>query len=479
VLLGPVGPATRAAETPKLDKDATRWLREVRLLILPDEEAFFRGLTNAEDRKEFPRIFWARRDPDPSTPQNELEEAIARAQRKADELFAFPGTRGSETGCGQVFLLLGDPTEVEGTTPGDVTGRGPREQFSSLEAMRQGPRRPETWIYRSRAGDKAELTGGELRIVFDEECRFSEGGRVLDDLRHVAASRITQLGLDYRMTPGGRLVPLAELRRASGQAASPGAARAFLESGRSDFPIAVEPKLLLRTQAGLAYAAGLVRSEATQGGGPGVAGTVAVQAVPSSGPASPVAEKAFTATLGKDGSLVAAWGLPLKAGRYTLHVGLLLSGGKGSVATLPLEVPDFEAPGLKATGLVVYPDETAPADPQDPYAALTVGPLRLRPRFGNVFQKTDSIKVVSVVYGGQADAATGKASLRARFSVSKDGHPVAKSADEAFETATAVASIGPIPLAGFAVGPHMVKLEVTDGVAHTTVVQEAAFEVRE
>ena len=43
----------------------------------------------------------------------------------------------------------------------------------------------------------------------------------------------------------------------------------------------------------------------------------------------------------------------------------------------------------------------------------------------------------------------------------------------------AVASIGPIPLAGFAPGPRLVKLEVTDRVAGTTTVKEATFEVRE
>ena len=475
VLLASLAPATPAPETQKLDKDAARWLREVHLLILPEEEAVFRSLTDADDRKEFPRIFWARRDPDPATPASELEEATLRGRKRADELFAFPGTRGSETGCGQVFLLLGEPLEVE--------GRGAREQFNSLEPMREGSRRPETWVYRSHPGDRVTFTGGELRIAFDEGCRFSEGGRVLDDLHRVAASRITQPDLDYRTTADGRLARLETLRGPARPSSATGGGRALLESKRKDFPIAIEPKLLLRTQAGQAYAAGLIRADTRgvgpEGGGPSVAGAVVVQAVPASGPASAVAEKTFAAPVGKDGSLLAAYGISLKPGSYTLHVGVLLPGGKGSVADLSLEVPDFDAPGLKATGLVIYPDEAAPVDPQDPFAALTVGPLRLRPRFGNVFGKSDAIQVVSVLYGAKADATTGKAALRAHFVISKDGKPVAKSEDQTFETAMAVASIGPIPLAGFALGTHLVKLEVTDGVAGTTTAQEATFEVRE
>lgn len=475
--------AGAAEANPKLDKDAAQWLREVHLLILPEEELAFRGLTNPEDRKEFQRIFWARRDPEPATAVNEWEESNLRGRKRADELFALPGSRGSETGCGQVLLLLGEPLEIEGAGPGEIAGRGAREQFNSLEPMREGSRRPETWVYRSRTGDPVTFTGGELRIAFDESCRFSEGGRVLEDLRRVAAARITQPALDYRKDTSGRLVPLNALRASSGSAGSGGAARALLESKRTDFPMALEPKLLLRAQAGQAYAAGLVRADARglgpDSGGARIVGTVAVQAVPSTGPASDLVERTVSAAAGPDGAIVAAYGVSLKPGRYTLRVALLLPGGKGSVAGLPLDVPDFDAPGLKATGLVVYPDEPVPQDAQDPYAALTVGPLRLRPRFGNSFSKSDAIQVVSVLYGAQTDATTGKAVLRARFSISKDGKPVAKAQDQVFETAMAVASIGPIPLGGFAPGPHQVRLEVRDEVAGTTAVQEAAFEVRE
>ena len=475
-------PLAPAPATPKLDKEAARWLREVHLLILPEEEAVFRGLTSPEDRKEFPRIFWARRDPDPATSANEGQEAMMSARRRADELFAFPGTPGSETGCGQVLLLLGEPTEVEGAAP-NVAARGARQQFNSLEPMREGSRRPETWVYRSHAGDPMVFTGSELRIAFDEGCRFSEGGRVLEDLRRAAAARITRPALDYRKTADGRLVRLEALAVADAPSGGAAAARALLGAARADFPLAVEPKLLLRTQAGQAYAAGLFRADVRnllpEGGGTSVAGVVAVQAIPAAGPPSVAAPKAWNAAVGKDGSLVAAYGISLKAGRYTLRIAVLLPEGKGSVGEVPLDVPDFEAPDLKATGLVIYPDETVPADPPDPYAALTVGALRLRPRFGNVFAKSDAIQVVAALYGGKADASSGKARLRARFSILKDGSPVAKGQDQVFDTAMAVASIGPVPLSGFAPGSHRVKLEVTDEVAGASTVQEAAFEVRE
>ena len=475
-------PSTGSAAA--LDKGAERWLRQVHLLILPDEEALFRSLPSAEDRKEFQRIFWARRDRDATRERSPLQETLGRAQARADDLFALPGTRGSETGCGQVFALLGDPLEVEGSAPGQSQGRGAREHFDSLQAMREGSRHPETWVYRSRPGEAPGFTGGELRIPFDEACRFSEGGRVMEDLRHVAEQRVVRPDLAYRTGADGHLVRLDELLRTAADGGAGHEARAILETERKDFPLEAETKLLLRTQAGQVYAAGLLRWKPVAAEGAAappsepVAGTVAARAVPVAGPPSAVDERAFAAKSAPDGTFSASFGLSLKPGSYTVRVALRLADGRASVASLPLEVPDFEAPGLKAASLVLYPDETpAAADPRDPYSALKVGPLPIRPRFGNVFSAADALQVVSVLYGGKADA-SGKATLRARFSILRDGKPMAKGEDQVLETPMAVASVGPLPLAGFAPGRYLVKLEAADDGAGSSTTQEASFEVR-
>ncbi|MCI4355015.1 MAG: hypothetical protein L3K06_06590, partial [Thermoplasmata archaeon] len=255
---------------------------------------------------------------------------------------------------------------------------------------------------------------------------------------------------------------------------------ALLEKGQSDFPIEVEPKLLLRTQGGQAYAAGLIQVKLAPPEAPGsmLAGSVVAQAVPAAGPPLAATERAFSAAARTDGRLLASYGLSLSPGRYTLRVAVKMSDGRASVATLPLDAPDFGAPGFKATGLVLYPDEPAsPADPRDPLAALSMGALRLHARFGNVFAPGDALQVASVLYGGKADA-TGKASLRARFTVLKDGKPVARGEDQSLETPMAVASVGPLPLADFAPGGYVVRLEASDASAGTTLTEEASFAVR-
>ena len=443
-------------------------LRDVRLLVLPEEDATYAQLADPADRAEFERIFWARRDPDPATPANELQVAVARARTRADALYTRSGLKGADTDCGQLLVLLGEPPEI--------VGRETPVHFDNVQAMR-GARRPEIWIYRSRPGEAVTFTGGELRVSLDEECRFAEGARVREDLLRVARSRVVQPRLGYAKTADGHLVRLEDMRAAL---AAPAAAPAA--TTRADFPLTIEPKLLLRTASGEAYAAGLLRAELGLGARngapvPPIAATVVVQAEDDSGRPVGRHERAARGPVGADGAFVASYGVPLKPGRYVLHV-TLATGEKASLVMTRIDVPDFDAPGLKLGSLLVYPEGGEPAaDAQDPYSAFTVGALRLHPRLGNVFTTADAFHAVCVLYGGQADPATGKVSLRARMSLAKDGQPVAMGQPETFDTTSAVVSVGPVPLAGYAPGRYVAKVEALDLVSGKAQTGEAAFEI--
>jgi hypothetical protein len=161
--------------------------------------------------------------------------------------------------------------------------------------------------------------------------------------------------------------------------------------------------------------------------------------------------------------------------------GLLPETTQGSTSTLDVEVPDFGGKALAASPLVLYPDEppaAGAADARDPYAAMLLGPMRLRPRFGNVFVATDALMVVATLYGARVDTGTGQASLRSRFTILADGKPVARGAEDVFPTPDAVASVGPISLSTYAPGAYVVRLDVTDTVASQTLRQEVPFEIQ-
>jgi GWxTD domain-containing protein len=483
--------ATGTAEGPAVD--TRRFPKLAHLLLLPEEQALLKELKDDKDRRELQKIFWARRDPTPGTSANEFEDNVRAVWKHADDIFSYPNQKGSETGCGQVLVLLGRPEDVlgKGDVPRQptvqVTGRGGREQgrapgpgrpFDDMAYLREGStREAETWVYRDRPGLPFHFTGAELRVAFDPECRFGEGGILAEDLHRAAAALLTRPDLAYDRGPDGHLVPLSAQR---GTAAG---ALDLLTTPRSDFPLAAETKLVMRGPRGEALVAGLARFPPPAAGGAAPRGvSLAIRAADASGQTVVSASRDSLVAPAADGSLVASWGLSLKPGRYQVTVaGLLPETTQGSTSTLDVEVPDFGGKALAASPLVLYPDEpqaAGAADARDPYAAMLLGPMRLRPRFGNVFVATDALMVVATLYGARVDTGTGQASLRSRFTILADGKPVARGAEDVFPTPDAVASVGPISLSTYAPGAYVVRLDVTDTVASQTLRQEVPFEIQ-
>src|SRR4051812_36244361 len=105
--------APAAAHAQKLDKAEKQWLDEVRPIMLPDEEKTYRALKDKADRAEFEKIFWARRDPDLDTPDNEFQTTYNAMRAQVDRDFKVAGQAGSATDCGRVYLLLGKPDEMK------------------------------------------------------------------------------------------------------------------------------------------------------------------------------------------------------------------------------------------------------------------------------------------------------------------------------------------------------------------------------
>ena len=66
LLLATVAPG--AAQGPAVD--TKRFPKLAHLLLLPGEQEVLKSLKDDQDRREFQKIFWARRDPTPGTPAN-------------------------------------------------------------------------------------------------------------------------------------------------------------------------------------------------------------------------------------------------------------------------------------------------------------------------------------------------------------------------------------------------------------------------
>jgi len=159
--LGTIACASSQPKKLQLDPLSQKFLDYVSYIIMPVEEKIFREMP-PEDRGEFIRDFWARRDPDPSTPINEFRQTFYTRLAIADKAFKV-GKPGWRTDRGRIYILLGPPTNVISKSMGDV----PYEQnkFVKANPLETGTiteRATEIWVY----DNYPEYFAGPLRLVF-------------------------------------------------------------------------------------------------------------------------------------------------------------------------------------------------------------------------------------------------------------------------------------------------------------------------
>jgi GWxTD domain-containing protein len=451
--------APAAAQAQKLDKESKAWLDEVAPIILPDEEKTFRKLKDKSDREEFQKIFWARRDPNPDTPESEFQAAFQAARVEADKKFRSGVRIGSQTDCGRVYILFGPPAEV-------------RPAPEAERASSPSGRAPEIWVYRG-----SQFRGGEIEIAFDAECEVPSGSTFRAQLDKLAETKVVQANLVYRLQKDGRLVKLDELLPRAAKI------RAVLREPRQDFPLSIQQDILMKT-AGGTYVAGLLRADeaAIESGADRKAAKLAIgaAAVDESGKIVAMSERASRMD-DADGGLVAAFGVVSRPGKYTLRVAVLNDrSGKASVAEMPVTLPSFEEEAMTVSRLMLLADiqDGVKEDPEDPRLPFTFGTFRFTPRLGNAFQKSESLSLLAVLYSPKTDPATGKPSATASLAILKDGKPVARAQDQVYDADMAQPSVGPVPLEKFEPGKYAAQIKVRDNVAKTDVSQEVPFEVK-
>ena len=447
ILAGTAG----TAGAQKMSKEAKQWLDEVRPVMLAEEEKIYRELKNDKERAEFQKIFWARRDPTPATPANEMQDEFNRARAEADAQFKVAGRKGSETDCGRVYLLLGKPDEIKAGKVGETPVLRPAE----------------TWTYRDRPGQT--FAGGQATIEFEANCELGQGNRYGESLNQVALNRIRNAGLVYRR-PDGAMPTLEE------QKPKPSAAQTLLTTPREDFPLVVERRLTMRPLTGNTYVA-LLATAPPNAVTPSKV-VIAASATDASGAVVPFPDRELTGTANPDGSFSGSVGMTLAPGTYTVNVALLdPATGKGSAVKVPITVSDPASTDVAIftvalKGIV----EGAAPKPADPLNAFAFGTTVFEPTAA--FTPADSLTVVTFLYGGAKDAATGKSAVTMSVEIAdKAGKVVGRLANQKFET-PASPSIGPIPLAKYAPGTYTVQVKVTDDVAKKDFTDKTTFELK-
>jgi GWxTD domain-containing protein len=456
-----------------LDKEDKEWLKEVGPIMVAAEREAYEKLEEKADRVEFRKIFWARRDSDLTTPENDFRAQFESARAHADREFKVPGQEGSQTDCGRTYILMGEPDDTQ-----VQVGRS-----SVLYRV------PEVWIYRDKPGRTFE--GGEARIAFDDTCRAPRGiQQVLEDF---ATEKIVQTQIQYRVGDDGRLVRLED------QLPKDSPARVLLKSPREDFPLRTQT-LFMRVSEEATGVVGLVRGEVpdlpveTRDGRKVADIVVATSAAGEGGVEVGWTEQAVRADVQPDGAFVASFGTSLPPGNYTFSVGALVGEGPlGALVSEEIKVPDFSRVETAADGSTMPIPSIAsilfvreiedlepgtPADPEHPYAAFRLGETQVVPFFGSELSPTDEVIFFYLVYDLGLVPATDKGDAVIAFSILKGGQQeVASAPENRVDTPLAASAVGPVPMGAYPPGSYVAQLRVTDRVTKKTVVQNERFKI--
>ncbi len=147
-------------QTPSNNREAERWFKNRAPWIATYKELeYFDKLSSFEDRKQFIRNFWLRRDPDPDTDENEF--LTDYCERLVFSTRFDSGLPGFKTDRGMIYILWGPPdNKTEG-----------RSEFEGLSDVRF-----ETWQY-----DYIETLGKNISISFIDPTESNEYRMRLQD----------------------------------------------------------------------------------------------------------------------------------------------------------------------------------------------------------------------------------------------------------------------------------------------------------
>ncbi|HUX43853.1 MAG TPA: GWxTD domain-containing protein [Terracidiphilus sp.] len=163
------------------------WLnQDVAYIITDQERRAFKNLSNDEEREAFIEQFWARRNPNPDSPDNSYREEHYRRIAYANEHYA-AGKPGWKTDRGRIYIEYGAPDSIESHPSGGSYQR-PMDEGGGETATFPF----EEWHYRYIPG-----IGENVNIEFVDTCmcgdyHFTIDRSEKDALLHVPGAGLTQ-----------------------------------------------------------------------------------------------------------------------------------------------------------------------------------------------------------------------------------------------------------------------------------------------
>jgi hypothetical protein len=263
--------------------------------------------------------------------------------------------------------------------------------------------------------------------------------------------------------------------------------QALLKAPRQDFPVAAQFSFVGVAGGGGTALLGLVRADAAaltaadQGGKKVASLTVGAQALDAGGKPAAFDEREEAGSVQADGGVLLSYRMVVKPGKYTVRSGVLDKGGKGSVAEMPVDVPDLQTGDLVAQIMLLRGVEDIPentVDPNHPMSGFAMAKARLEPFFGNQLAKSDPLNIFFQFYGAKLDEATGKGAVTVNVTLLRGVRPVANAPEQPFDIPIGGSIVGPIPMESYQPGSYTARVRVNDRVAQKEIVKEINFELK-
>ena len=473
--------AEAASEGDKLSKNDRKWLeQEVVAFITAEEIKIFHELSS-KDRELFRELFWARRDPNPRTPDNEFRENLKRRIKRADGEIRTPGQKGSLTDMGAVFILLGGPSrtsrDLEQYEDDPFNRDESTENLPQQLAWEYAPNRslgiPDglTVVFRVTSKTDARQRGGYRLVQSDE---------VVAALERAKASYVVNRAVNFSRDEEGRLLEPSYRSYVGGRTKT--LLDELLDTKIENPSITFETwKCFFQAEEGSIYVPILFEIQADALSWDEDTGQVtlfgAVQN--AEGLVLHPFEQLADLTRNEDGSALYELPIQLAPGEYTFHVGVL-DNKSNAVGTkvFPVVVPAY-GDTLGLSSVLVYSEASQVAgNAGTPGRAFQFGSTHLAPITSDTFtyETSDSLGIFYFVYGYGLDPETGQPSLTEQYVFFRDGKRLTQTAVQPIpaDDKTAVGNVD-IALSHFEPGSYTVQIKVIDKVRSETTTEELEF----
>ncbi len=351
-------------------------------LMTSGEKQEYAELKSDAEAQAWIDLFWARRDPDLNTVQNEFKLDFEMRVKAADLQFSFGKVKGSMSDRGKVLILMGKPLHVQQVAAGAAQAAGERPDF-----IERG--NTQIWTYCKPGKEcKPPYKADEVVPFVFSETRVGNGDFLLDrsDRRNTLAQKVLAAQVEKLL-----LHPkLSEVPRVG---LLPGT-KAATESQQEVF--ATQPRPW--PEGATVLAASGVQSETihpiwvyVQLPDAAAAATQAVGRVRKAQGGDVVGSFVSPVTaLSVPGGRAYEFSLPVEAGEW--KVDLALSGEAGPVAITTVDAKNEPAP---SDGPYISPIYWGADVRQGPNAhlgdAFHLGGMHLLPRLDNLYKHDENI----------------------------------------------------------------------------------------